>query len=335
MSNVIPGQGYQTKFGYGMPPMVQAGAFKDSKGTKLALTFEQINEYVLDAVQDALNAYALATGKSRVFITTPTPPYEVGDLWASGSTTNIKRCTTERLTGSFSDSDWDYAGAQIVNEQDSYTKVLLNFNGIHASTTFTDEYGKIWTANGNAKLSIVVKKFGYSSAYFDGSGDWIDTPDHDDFTLGSDDFTFDFWAKKDSDATGGYFFGQCNNVGPDYSLSSIMFVLFSGTDPRVYIHAGSTRYTLDSTGNIADSEWHHYAVVRYGNTLTVYVDGVSAGTLDVTGITINNSPHKFSVGRAGELASSYFKGYMDAFRFSKGIARWTANFMPSIYEYVK
>lgn len=51
-------------------------------------------------------AQELAKSKKRVFITTPVPPYDVGDLWVGNSASDMKRCQTTRTSGSYVSSDW-------------------------------------------------------------------------------------------------------------------------------------------------------------------------------------------------------------------------------------
>lgn len=48
----------------------------------------------------------IGSGGSRVFTATPTPPYDVGDLWAQGSTGDLLMCATARAGGSYNASDW-------------------------------------------------------------------------------------------------------------------------------------------------------------------------------------------------------------------------------------
>lgn len=60
----------------------------------------------LALAQDALDA---ANSKAKIFTSTPYTPYHVGDLWAQGSTGDILRCKTERLTGAFNSGDWEKA----------------------------------------------------------------------------------------------------------------------------------------------------------------------------------------------------------------------------------
>ena len=47
-----------------------------------------------------------ANDKSKTFTSTPTPPYHVGDLWYGGTSSDVKVCTRERLTGSYNSGDW-------------------------------------------------------------------------------------------------------------------------------------------------------------------------------------------------------------------------------------
>ena len=55
----------------------------------------------------ANNAQTTANSKRRVFVATPTVPYDVGDLWVQGSSGDIKRCKTAKTsTGSYAESDW-------------------------------------------------------------------------------------------------------------------------------------------------------------------------------------------------------------------------------------
>jgi hypothetical protein len=64
---------------------------------------------VAQALAIANNALALAQTKRRIFTTTPTTPYEVGDLWVQGASGGIYKCKTTRLTGSYLSSDWEVA----------------------------------------------------------------------------------------------------------------------------------------------------------------------------------------------------------------------------------
>lgn len=61
---------------------------------------------VAQALALANDALKLAGTKRRIFVSTPTTPYDVGDLWVQGSTGDIMRCRTARTSGNYNAADW-------------------------------------------------------------------------------------------------------------------------------------------------------------------------------------------------------------------------------------
>lgn len=56
----------------------------------------------LSLAQDALDA---ANSKARIFVSTPYPPYDIGDLWVDGK--ELRRCITAKASGqSYNANDW-------------------------------------------------------------------------------------------------------------------------------------------------------------------------------------------------------------------------------------
>ena len=90
--------------------------FWKQKGGGLCYRYVQINgewtwynvkdPSVQKALEDASKAQDTADGKRRNFITTPIPPYDVGDLWSQGSDGDLMRCQTARASGNYNSSDW-------------------------------------------------------------------------------------------------------------------------------------------------------------------------------------------------------------------------------------
>ncbi|MFR0556830.1 hypothetical protein [Pseudoscardovia radai] len=65
---------------------------------------------VTKALADAAKAQDTADGKRRVFVATPNPPYDEGDLWVQGSAGDIKVCTTAKTDAqSYAAGDWTLA----------------------------------------------------------------------------------------------------------------------------------------------------------------------------------------------------------------------------------
>jgi hypothetical protein len=76
---------------------------------------------------------------------------------------------------------------------------------------------------------------------------------------------------------------------------------------------------------LSTSAWTHIAVVRNDTTFTLYVNGVSVGT-DTDVNPVGDYTGAFEIGRQTQLSTQYWYGWIDEFRVSKGIARWTADF---------
>lgn len=64
---------------------------------------------IVSAMETASKAQDTADGKRRNFITTPVPPYDVGDLWTQGDTGDLMRCQTARASDNYVSSDWTKA----------------------------------------------------------------------------------------------------------------------------------------------------------------------------------------------------------------------------------
>lgn len=96
----------------------------------------------------------------------------------------------------------------------------------------------------------------------------------------------------------------------------------------------SNAWVVASTTEIPLKTWTHIALVRYNGVVSTYINGISSGTT-YSGIVTDNSTSVLAVGNLkGAINSSFtFNGYIDEFRFSNGIARWTSNFTPPTSEY--
>jgi hypothetical protein len=215
---------------------------------------------------------------------------------------------------------------------DEFTKALLHFNGADASTTITDDnFGgsaHTWTAAGNAQLDTAVTKLGSATLLCDGTGDYVSTPDHADFALGSGAFTIDLWFNCTA-TTGSVenLAGQTDASATDTATS--FYIYRTAADlMEVTVYVGATATTVTSTTTFTDAVnagWHHLAAVRSGDVLTLYIDGVAEDSAALVG-TVNNSAEALAVGRAGAVTTDTWTGSIDEFHLSVGVARWTDDF---------
>lgn len=225
------------------------------------------------------------------------------------------------------DGAWDAVGGG--SSWDNYTKIMLHMDGTDTSTTFTDEItGNTWTAAGNAQIDTAQKKFGTASGLFDGTGDYISIPDNINWYLGSTAFTWDFWIRFNDRTGTQYICGQ-------YVDASNFWYIAKTSDNKIQIYSVSggtdlALYTTSSAVISADATWYHVEIVRDGANVYIFIDGVSQtltiGTAVSAGTDFNaNLASSLYIGQYGSSAS-YVNGWIDEFRFSKGIARHTANF---------
>lgn len=203
---------------------------------------------------------------------------------------------------------------------------LLHFDGSNNSTTFTDSSpnATTFTANGNAKISTTQSKFGGASAYFDGTRDFLTAPASALWDLSSGDFTLEFWFYKTADKTSTYISQGEATTWRVQSTDDGKLVWVTTTTQSAVQAAGRI-----TSGIISLNAWHHLAIVRSGSTITMYVDGVSAGTTTSTLGSLSNQVLYIGQNPNGSLSGSQwsFEGYIDELRLIK-TAIYTANFTP-------
>lgn len=171
---------------------------------------------------------------------------------------------------------------------------------------------------GNAQVSTSVTKFGTGSMSFDGTGDWLTSPNTPNLQLGTGNFTIEGWVYLNAvGAARGFVSKGTSTTGWSVSANSSNQVVFS--------YASSS---ITSTGTLSVSTWYFVTVVRSGtgtNLTKIYIDGTNDGTGTVA--TDFNQTSIMYVG-ADRVAGSALNGYIDDLRITKGIARYTANFTP-------
>lgn len=195
------------------------------------------------------------------------------------------------------------------------TQLLCNFTnaGIYDATSKND-----LETVGNAQISTTQSKFGGSSMYFDGTGDGQFTPNSPNLTLGTGDFTIEFWVYRVGNSVIQGLFDQrtaaANEVRPTIYISS-------GNNISFYVSAADR-----ITGALTQNAWIHVAVVRYSGSTKMYLNGVAQAT---TYSDTNNYLAPTSGTRIGYLIDGFsLNGYINDLRITKGIARYTSNFTP-------
>jgi hypothetical protein len=195
---------------------------------------------------------------------------------------------------------------------------LLHMNGANNSTSFSDVKGNAWTTLGNAKISTAQVKFGGASGYFDGVGDAVQSPTNASWNFaGATPFTIETWV---------------NGTGTILSSDSYGLVLSikGGTGLYLWIN-GVLPWTSTGTlvGNVP-SGWHHVALSYDGATYRMFVDGVQS--FSVSGAMSSQTYNYLKIGDYSGGTQPYYSGYLDDFRVTKGVGRYTGNFTPPAQE---
>jgi hypothetical protein len=210
---------------------------------------------------------------------------------------------------------------------DSYTKLLLHMEGADGSTTFTDEGGHSISVAGNAHIEVDQYKFGSSSGYFDGNGDYI-YGSSDDFKFGTADFTVDMWAYPVT-STGERTLYDALVLGGSGSRNDAFVMVYNSADGKIRLFSGGGYGSYTSSGMTLDA-WNHVALVRASGVWTIYIGGASKWTNTFSRDVTSGGA---VIGRYADSAGGYMYGYIDEVRVSKGIARWTSDFTPPSAAY--
>jgi hypothetical protein len=282
--------------------------------------------YHIAVVRDSSSDIKLYLNGTKTGVTYNQASYSLNTSWyigdnflfvssLNGYMDEIRVSKTARYTTNFS-----VATAPFVN--DANTVLLIHANGTNASTFFEDDNGTVRSQNdfrllGNARISTSRSKFGGSSAYFDGSGDYAISANSITFA-DNQNFTWEFWVNEDVSQGCKYIGGQIQND------------IFIGHDPNAFsnrlgVGVVSVGWYMDFGETLALDTWYHLCVQRSGDTVYGYINGVLKVTH--TGTLANWDWHWRNVVLGAETTGNTpFNGYLDEMRWSNIVRYATAGF---------
>ena len=188
---------------------------------------------------------------------------------------------------------------------------------------------KVMVPYSNAAASTAESNFyGGSFRFPGGTGDNVATGASSDFNFGSGDYTVEWWMYWTT-KTG---YQAVFDVGYTDADS---FLIQSNTGTSrfiVYAEGGNILEELPAVGDAPLNQWTHYAVVRNGDSMTLYRNGVVSDTGSATAGSVTGTKHGSSTHIAyfGSDEQGYeFNGYLQDFRIYKGVAKYTSEFIPA------
>jgi hypothetical protein len=198
------------------------------------------------------------------------------------------------------------------------TQLLLNYTN---AGIYDGKMGCVAETVSTAQVSTNPVKYGTGSIKFNGSTDRLTIKRSDLFDFGTGDFTIESWILFNSVST-------IQAFATNYLNSS------TGWGWQWRSDTGAWNFGYGDTGLISYTNtpivgtWIHSAVCRSNNVLRMFVNGVLVSTVTnstnmsgtTTDLTLGVNPFAGGV--------QYFNGYLDDFRITKGVGRYTANFTP-------
>jgi hypothetical protein len=188
------------------------------------------------------------------------------------------------------------------------------------------------TAYGNAAAGDTSPvKFASGSLTFDGNGDYISIPDDPSLEVGSGDFTIECWAYH-SGAMSSYSALMGKRSDGNEKSPYLFNADASNPEKMRFLASAGTNWDiiLVDTAAFPTDQWVHVAATREGNTFTLWINGQSKATTTASVTLVDNSA-PITLGRASEtleVGANEWKGNIEDFRVTKGVARYTGPFDP-------
>lgn len=247
-------------------------------------------------------------------------------------TLTLSDVTNKNVSVTINDTSTEPSGDPYFNN----VALLMHMDGATGSTSFLDVKGHTFSKTGNVQIANSQSMFGGASAYFDGDGDYITTPNSADFNLNAaTQFTIEGWFNPSSIKTENAVLW----VG-DPGVRVQYYFVVGRTGGEIFFGSGNgnwsggawAEFAFSSGANITPGQWVHVAVVRNGTALTIYRNGVSVFYKAAFNFGVGATSGTVCVGNyavgAGGSALNYH-GYIDELRITKGVARYTSNFTPA------
>jgi len=206
------------------------------------------------------------------------------------------------------------------------------------------------TAFGNAAAGAIGPfiNTGGTSTYFDGSGDNLFMPSSPSMNCGSGNWTVEGWVSTLTRTTNyPLIFG--NNRG-SFTTDALAITASNADSSPSYLDKfvfawGSAGFSSPSAGtsallvsNVTNSNgvWYHLAIVRNGTSIKMYRNGTEVASATVSSGATFNWGFNGSLAGGGNWdgAQGNWNGYLDDFRVTNGVARYTANFTPPTQPFV-
>ena len=203
-------------------------------------------------------------------------------------------------------------------------KLLLPFDGSNGATSTTDSSNANNTVSfaGTAQISTAQSKFGGSSLLLDGDSDYLEVT-NSELDLDGATCTIEFWV---------YLLGGIGShicFYSDYSGASSGISIEKLDSNVVKVNLSGDGADITGTTTMSTGQWYHIAFSGSDGSYKLFLNGTQEGSTATGSITNGHNTKKIGVfWYSGGGYSRHWNGYLDDFRITKGLARYTSNFTP-------
>jgi hypothetical protein len=159
----------------------------------------------------------------------------------------------------------------------------------------------------------------------DGNSDYLEIPNSSDFSFGSGDFTVEGWFNLNSTSSAQSIIGVW-----DYENSQRSWLIeANNAGGLAFLASPNGSSSTDTIGSncVYPGQWTHFAAVRNGNTLRLFVNGTQVATNSFTGSLYDNTNDKCYIGILNGSPNPV-AGKLSNIRVVKGTAVYTSSFRP-------
>lgn len=231
---------------------------------------------------------------------------------------------------------WPILGSLSLDPYWENVSFAFPFEGNNYTNIFTDisPRPKTLSATGDLRLNSAQSKFGTTSLYFDGNGDFGRSLYHSDLDFIATDFTIECWvyptfstnaSGRRIASVGGGTVGWNGSNGIHWLLQ-----LDVGEVLNFKFWNGSTTETYSTTGTVSKNVWTYIAVCKTPLHVFLFIGGTctafSCG--DPVRPTVDGRLDLGAINGDYGNSATVWAGFMDQLKITKGVARYTANFTP-------
>jgi hypothetical protein len=206
---------------------------------------------------------------------------------------------------------------------DINTQLLLNAKNatIFDTTGMTDI-----VTMGGVTVSTSIKKHSPSVSFDGAIGSYLTIVNKPMYKFGTKSFTIECWFRPTTLNSGTIF---TNRTVSDTTWGLVLWATSGG----VQMYAGSAGAWNIASGSLittalSANNWYHFALVRDGSNWHSYLDGFQQNWTISSALELYASPTS-DLHIGGETDGFHmFTGYIEDFRITNGIARYTSSFVP-------